>query len=61
MIVIQVFSGVIEPMEYNCGVRLPLQTEILERFLSKRFAHDCRSTQVRGEYGYPKGSPNTYS
>jgi hypothetical protein len=22
-------------MEYNCGVRLPLQTEILERFQSK--------------------------
>jgi hypothetical protein len=23
------------------------------------FAHDCRRTLVRAEYGYPKGSPNT--
>jgi hypothetical protein len=31
-------------------------TEILERF-----AHDSERILVRGEHGYPKGSPNTNS
>jgi hypothetical protein len=28
---------------------------------TKSFAHDCRCTLVRAEYGYPKGSQNTKS
>jgi hypothetical protein len=49
------------PMDYSCGVRIPLQTKKSQNASSLSFAHDCRRTLIRGEYGYPEGSPNTKS